>query len=227
MLRMEASPPGPALQKINAALHREPVATIAYGCFWCVALIVGTPTAITVLLIRMLYRLGSRRLQQRRRPHDNDRTACDPAAAAARYEMAVVITGCDSGFGREFALSAADAGYTVFAGCLQPGQSWEGLIPDRIIPVAMDVTSDNQVQDVVAKVQAWLNDDDGANKKGSVEKKRVMHALINNAGVGTGGFVDWTELSDFQFCIDGTHDLRFRSTVGWLVARSLGTDSCD
>ena len=34
-------------------------------------------------------------------------------------EQAVVVTGCDTGFGHDFALTLAEAGFTVFAGCLR------------------------------------------------------------------------------------------------------------
>ena len=35
-----------------------------------------------------------------------------------KRELAVCITGCDSGFGKDVALALAKKGYTVFAGCL-------------------------------------------------------------------------------------------------------------
>lgn len=215
-----SSPPGPVLQAINAALHREPLSTIVYGCLWCVILTVGTALALVALQIRMLYQLLGWYHTTRQNHHHSDHgrwewrkrlnhgRACDPALHP-ECAMAVVITGCDSGFGHEMALWAAAAGYTVFAGCLHVPSGWEGPIPDRIVPFAMDVTSDVQVQDAVAKVQAWLREG-GDVKSDSPEGKksttRVLHALINNAGVGTGGLVDWAELSDFQFCMDGTHN---------------------
>lgn len=189
--------PGPALQGINAALHREPVSSLFHAFYWCLVLIVGTPVAIAVLLVRALARVigwlafGS------------SKGACDPKRPDQKSEMAVVITGCDGGFGRELALSAVDAGYVVFAGCLEKQNSWPGLLPDGLIPIQMDVTKDDQVAVAVTTVKAWLNHEE-AKANDEPKKKRVLHALINNAGVGTGGLVDWADLSSFQFCIDGT-----------------------
>jgi short chain dehydrogenase len=212
-----ASPPGPLLQKINAALHREPVATIAYGIFWSVVLAVSMPMAVCVLQIRTVWQLFLWYKQPNDQHHKN---AYDPASIhnKNKYEMAVVITGCDSGFGKELAFWAADAGYTVFAGC-KSTTSWEdggSVLPDRIHLMAMDVTSDAQVNAAVHEVQAWLlsNQQDEQQDSGDTnktKKKRVLHALINNAGVGTFSLVDWAEMSDFTFCMEGT----FCTNVRW------------
>lgn len=224
-------PPGPVLQAINAALHREPVATAAYGAVWCLVLCGGIPIAVLGLLARTLLRLwwwyGTTHgpAQGRARAGTPPTAASERAPSSNRLNVAIVITGCDSGFGKELALyAAAHAGYTVFAGCLNvptqqltSGCSVDGKNAGRVIPLAMDVTSDDQVRAAVATVQAWLAGSDGGDgdgdggddqvKDGTGKRKkntRALHALINNAGVGTGGVVDWAELSDFQFCIDGT-----------------------
>ena len=184
------------LHAINAALHREPISSLAHAYYWCMFLIFWTPVAIVVLQVRaivsaiMWLAVGNRK------------GACDPENPTQKYEMAVVITGCDGGFGKELALWAVDAGYVVFAGCLQKQTSWQGLLPDGLIPLQMDVTKDDQVADAVKTVEAWLNsENDKTNDE--PKKKRVLHALVNNAGVGTGGLVDWADLREFQFCIDG------------------------
>ena len=39
--------------------------------------------------------------------------------ASEREDLAVVVTGCDSGFGKALALELLSRGYTVFACCLQ------------------------------------------------------------------------------------------------------------
>ena len=192
--------PGRALQRMNAALHCEPVASLFHAFYWCVVLIVGTPVAIAVLSVRALVRVIGWFVV------GNRKGACDPNHPEQTSEMALVITGCDGGFGRELALAAVDAGYVVFAGCLQKHKSWPGLLPDGLIPIQMDVTNDDQVSAAVETVKAWLTNKERNNANGVPKKKRVLHALINNAGVGTGGLVDWADLADFQFCIDGTDD---------------------
>ena len=35
-------------------------------------------------------------------------------------ELAVITTGCDSGFGQKLAFALAQKGYVIFAGCLSP-----------------------------------------------------------------------------------------------------------
>lgn len=196
----EASPPAPFIQKINAVLHLEPLSTIVYGCFWSFVLVLFSPVVVTILVLRTIYRLLVGALFPGRK------NAFDPTAVADR-EMAVVITGCDTGFGMEMALWAADAGYTVFAGCFNdPAKSWPAasLTRGTIIPVAMDVTKDAPVQASVATVTAWLKER-SKDKGVGPTKTRVLHCLINNAGVGVGGLVDWTDLSYFQQCMDGKY----------------------
>jgi NAD(P)-dependent dehydrogenase (short-subunit alcohol dehydrogenase family) len=133
--------------------------------------------------------------------------------------LAVVITGCDTGIGRELAWRAADRGYIVFAGCLDPTVSWNKsdatmLTKGTIFPLPMDVTKDDQVQTVVAKVTAWLQEEATPTTPPNptttrTPPKRILHAVINNAGVGVGGLVDWTEMATFQYCLDGTSCTRF------------------
>ena len=170
------SPPGPLAQHLNALLHHEPFSSIAYQFVWSIFLLVGLPLALFMLPILTFYRIF--RLKPSCTPNDN---------------LAVVITGCDSGFGKEFALSAADAGFTVFAGCLDPKKNLANT-NDRLVPIQMDVTSDEQVNRTVQIVNEWIS-------KGN---DRVLHALINNAGVGSQGIIDWAELSSFEACINGT-----------------------
>ena len=112
-------------------------------------------------------------------------------------EMAVVVTGSDSGFGKEIAFWAADAGFTVFAGCRLKESFQDFADHAHIHPVMMDVTSDTDVDQVVTQVQAWLNDEEST-------KQRVLHGLINNAGIFLGLDADLTELSMYQKVMDGT-----------------------
>lgn len=107
--------------------------------------------------------------------------------------LGVVITGCDSGFGKELALASANAGYMVFAGCLDPESSWPGALPPRLIPLKMDVTKDSEVDQAVRVVEKWLAENDS----------NTLYALVNNAGVGRMGLVDWLDMESFEYCING------------------------
>jgi hypothetical protein len=168
---------------LNAISHQEPLATALHLLCFIVFLVLGTPIGIGGLLIYGAIRMYLSHLK----PHT-------PAK-----HLAVVITGCDSGFGRELALRAADAGYTVFAGCLTPESSWPGAVSPRLVPLPMDVTSDVQVQEVIHVVEKWLveEEDDGTHH-------RVLHALVNNAGVGVPGLIDWLDMKTFEVCMNGT-----------------------
>lgn len=113
-------------------------------------------------------------------------------------DLAIVVTGCDSGFGKEICLWAADAGFVVFAACLKADSLEDFGHHNNIHAVVLDVTSDKDVANSVSKVKKWLEDK-------SSKKKRVLHALINNAGIWTGAETDWTDLSVYQKVMDGAY----------------------
>jgi hypothetical protein len=184
--------PGPRLQQINARLHEEPLASIVYFIFWLTILCgVVPPVAAIVLPARCLYHLV---LWWFGWGGDND---YDPAKISD-IELAVVITGCDTGFGKELALWAGEAGYVVFAGCLEKESFDQFEVKGSLItPLALDVTSDTDVAAAATQVSRWINNPE---KKG---KKRVLHALVNNAGIGHTSPFDWLELSDYQRVMDG------------------------
>jgi short chain dehydrogenase len=175
---MPPSPPGPFFQHLNAISHREPLATALHLLVFLPFLALATPVGIVGILLYGAFRVYISR--------------CLPAMVPAKH-LGVVITGCDSGFGRELALAAADAGYTVFAGCLTPTASWPGPVSPRLMPLLMDVTNDGQVQEAVRAVETWLAADDS----------RILHALVNNAGVGGIGLIDWMDMTFYEVCMNG------------------------
>jgi 11-cis-retinol dehydrogenase len=105
-------------------------------------------------------------------------------------QLAVVISGCDSGFGEALALRCAGAGFSVFAGCLTP----EGLkrfkgVHRHLHAFPLDVTQQRSVAvGVEGTLAPWLAQDAG----------RSLHALVNNAGVGASGLVAWAPLEGFR-----------------------------
>mgnify|MGYP003882404475 CR=1 FL=1 len=90
--------------------------------------------------------------------------------------MVVLITGCRSGFGLLAAVSAAQAGHTVYAGLRDVETAGElrrrstGL---DVRPVQLDVTSESDRHRVVESI---------------LDKHGNIGALVNNAGVAIGGF---------------------------------------
>jgi hypothetical protein len=208
------------MQTMNSALHSEPLASLVYGLYWSLVWILSFPVVLSVLWGRTIGRILVALLwPEAATAYDPSKKGKQQDDPEKRQELAVVITGCDTGFGRELALRAADQGYIVFAGCLDSESSWGKengsdfatiLTKGTIVPLPMDVTKDDQVQNAVAKVTAWLQEKPTTTQQPpppppttTTTPKRILHAVINNAGVGVGGLVDWTDLSTFQYCLDG------------------------
>jgi 3-hydroxybutyrate dehydrogenase len=179
--------PGTVGQWLNAIVHKEPISSIVYFFYWSFLLISCIPIAISVLMLQVTFRLyvwiTGRGVGDFDPPQNKNK------------ELAVMITGCDSGFGKELALIAADAGYVVFAGCLKESSfaQFEGTGTKSVIfPIKMDVTSKADVVYAAVEVSKWINN------SAAKPKKRVLHALVNNAGVGEGGDIDWSKLEAFE-----------------------------
>lgn len=70
---------------------------------------------------------------------------------------AVLITGCDSGFGHQLARCLDQKGFVVFAGCLSPeGDGAQSLVrqsSSNLKILKLDVTSDKDVQHAKMMVQ--------------------------------------------------------------------------
>lgn len=167
--------PAPApLQLINSLVHfYHPLGVIVNWVLWSIVLVTVGPIGFVIYSIYCLSEL----LFVRYLPHPPDSS------------QAILITGCDSGFGYDLANAAVKAGYTVFAGCLNASNT---TIPGATV-VAMDVTNDSQVNAAIQTVQTWLKEESG----------RYLFALVNNAGVGRGDPVDFMDMKSFQFCMDG------------------------
>ena len=102
-----------------------------------------------------------------------------------RAQLAVLVTGRDTGFGRALALELVQRGYTVFAGRLQP----EADASSELLHVCkMDVTSDADVDATAERVRAWVEEAPG----------RRLLSVVSNAGVGTGGPFEWIPLSEYE-----------------------------
>jgi NAD(P)-dependent dehydrogenase (short-subunit alcohol dehydrogenase family) len=104
----------------------------------------------------------------------------------------VLITGCDSGIGREACrLLARSPGLKLVAACLtEPGR--RSLLEElagsaaSVLGVLLDVTRADDV-DRVVRLAAALSDNG-----------RSIHAVINNAGTTGGSFAEWTPIAEYQ-----------------------------
>ncbi len=112
--------------------------------------------------------------------------------------MNILVTGTSSGFGKEMAIALAQSGHNVYAGmrCIKGRNksSAEALIKKsfsltgQIIPLEMDVTNDDSVENAITKI---LNDLNG-----------TLDVVINNAGIYIGGLNETFSLSQIQQMFD-------------------------
>ena len=189
--RLFSGPPGPNLQRINALLHHEPYSFLAYGAYWSLVLLVGAPLSGALLIWITLYKFF--------RYYVMNTVPIEPRMQPEK-ELAVVVTGCDTGFGKELVFRLVAEGFVVFACCLKDDSKDHYRIEPLVKPITLDVTDDERVQEACEQVKQWL-DDPASNKR------RIMHALVNNAGVGKIGYVDWINVSDYKFCMEGSYVL--------------------
>ncbi|NWQ82298.1 BDH protein, partial [Columbina picui] len=106
---------------------------------------------------------------------------------------AVLITGCDKGFGHALAKQLHAEGFTVFAGCLLADKNGDGarelknMKSDRMQVLQMDVCSDQEVAQAVDFVKRTLKESEGG-----------LWGLVNNAGVSTFGEVEFATLDNYK-----------------------------
>lgn len=96
----------------------------------------------------------------------------------------VLITGCDSGFGRETAIRLDKMGACVLATCLteEGEQSLKSATSDKLKTFQLDVTSSEQIKDLYEEIQRLLPSDQG------------IWGLVNNAGIAITGPIEWMPL---------------------------------
>ncbi|XP_015785399.1 D-beta-hydroxybutyrate dehydrogenase, mitochondrial [Tetranychus urticae] len=120
---------------------------------------------------------------------------------------AVLVTGCDSGFGHGAALLLNKMGFKVFAGCLFPnGPGAESLKskaekPDQLIVVKMDVTKDEDLDAAYETINSTLS------QKNSNEK---LWGLVNNAGILRMAPI---ECGDFNYFVKDQFDVNVFAVV--------------
>ncbi|XP_053700144.1 D-beta-hydroxybutyrate dehydrogenase, mitochondrial [Synchiropus splendidus] len=102
---------------------------------------------------------------------------------------AVLITGCDSGFGHQLARSLDKRGFVVFAGCLAPedlgAQALDRQTSSNVKILKLDVTKDEDIEEAKGFVM------DNLPTKG-------LWAIVNNAGISDWAEIEWSTIQDFH-----------------------------
>ncbi|CAG2120349.1 unnamed protein product [Medioppia subpectinata] len=120
-----------------------------------------------------------------RRHHNNRRLTA--------YKRAVLVTGCDSGFGNALAMKLNEHGFRVYATVLDTeGEGARNLLTRQRFDgqtrvVRMDVTSDQEVNKVYETVAKEL-----------VDNGEQLWAVVNNAGILTLGPLDWGTVDTYK-----------------------------
>ncbi len=153
------------------------------------------------------------------------------------FGRAVLITGCDSGFGHHLAKKLDCMGFTVFAGCLCPeGPGAQSLVEegsDRMKVLQLDVTNDDVslAKDFVqANLPALGNLNTSKCLVYSIShfKDEIplvlyivvlfsgLYAVVNNAGISDWGETEWSTAKDFQKMADVNLFGAIRVTIPFL-----------
>lgn len=114
-----------------------------------------------------------------------------PDGPLASSTRAVVVTGASSGIGRATALLLANRGFRVVAGVRQEGDA-EGLrreAPETLKVVEIDVTDGTSIGQAIAAVREEFG-------------QSGIAALVNNAGIGVGGPLEFIELDAVRRQLD-------------------------
>ncbi|XP_072264292.1 D-beta-hydroxybutyrate dehydrogenase, mitochondrial-like [Pyxicephalus adspersus] len=136
---------------------------------------------------------------------------------------AVLITGCDKGFGFALAKHLHKLGFKVFAGCLLKDRNGEGaqeletLQCERLKVIQLNVCSDEEVSRAVEFVKKNLED-----------TEKGLWGLVNNAGIATFGEVEFTSLDTYMETADVNLWGTVRVTKAFLplIRRSKGRVVC-
>ncbi|CAG5129941.1 unnamed protein product [Candidula unifasciata] len=106
---------------------------------------------------------------------------------------AVLITGCDHGFGYMLAKRLDRGGYKIFAGCLdihsEGASNLRSVASSKLSIIPLDVTNDAQIEAARSTITEML-------------LGHVLWAVVNNAGVGDYALFEWYPKVQFKKLMD-------------------------
>ena len=110
---------------------------------------------------------------------------------AANESGAVVVTGASTGIGRASALLLDQKGYEVFAGVRKESdaESLRAEGSERLTPITIDVTDEGSIKSAREEVEPAVGD-------------RGLAGLVNNAGVGSGGPIEYLPVEEFRRTVE-------------------------
>jgi NAD(P)-dependent dehydrogenase (short-subunit alcohol dehydrogenase family) len=110
---------------------------------------------------------------------------------AGNASGAVLVTGTSSGIGRATALLLDAGGYRVFAGVRKEadGRELSQACSDRLTPVTIDVTDAGHIESAREQLAEAVGDEG-------------LVGLVNNAGVGGGGPIEFMPLEELRRTIE-------------------------
>lgn len=115
------------------------------------------------------------------------------AVASLKVEVtgkAVLVTGCDTGFGHALALHLHKLGFRVFAGCLQDSSQGAHTLrkvgSSRLHVLHLDITNQDHLARSLKEV------------KRALLPTEVLWGLVNNAAIETYGAIEWVTLDTYR-----------------------------
>lgn len=97
----------------------------------------------------------------------------------------VLITGCDSGFGYALAHELDREGFHVLASVFDQSnvELLKSKLSEKAFVFRLDITHEKAIDEIFDVIK---------------QKTSVLHALVNNAGIATGGYIDWTTMDTMR-----------------------------
>ena len=111
-------------------------------------------------------------------------------------DRAVLVTGCDTGFGLALAKHLTSLGFRVFAGCLLGDKDGPGaaelraIANPRLVVLQLDVTKQEDWDAALRTVQSKLEPGAG------------LWGIVNNAGWATFGEMEWVAMETYRRALD-------------------------